>query len=113
MFCFSRKSKTIRKCKKKGVDKNKDGEDVPKLEYVEAVLVHCNLFNNSYQQTSKVFFTFVPNKQFGQLITISPYSLMILKTTNVELQFVEVWFTDQNNIPLEIKDSINITIIIG
>ena len=45
-------------------------EDVPKLEYVEVVLVHCNLVNNSYQQASKVLFTFVPNKQFGQLITI-------------------------------------------
>ena len=55
------------------VDKDKDGEDVPKLESVEVVLVHCNLVNNSYQQASKVLFTFVPHKQFGQLITISPH----------------------------------------
>ena len=68
---------------KKDVDKDKDGEDVPKLESVEVVLVHCNLVNNSYQQASKVLFTFVPNKQFGQLITISPHSLTVLKTTNV------------------------------
>ena len=54
---------------KKDVDQDKDGEDVPKLESVEVVLVHCNLVNNSYQQASKVLFTFVPNKQFGQLIT--------------------------------------------
>ena len=58
---------------KKDVDKDKDGEDVPKLESVEVVLVHCNLVNNSYQQASKVLFTFVPHKQFGQLITISPH----------------------------------------
>ena len=45
---------------KKDVDKNKDGEDVPKLESVEVVLVHCNLVNNSYQQASKVLFTSVP-----------------------------------------------------
>ena len=45
-------------------------------------------------------FTFVPNKQFGQLITILPHSLMMLETTNIEFQFVEVWFTDQNNRPL-------------
>ena len=32
---------------KKDVDKDKDGEDVPKLESVEVVLVHCNLVNNS------------------------------------------------------------------
>ena len=48
--------------KKKDVDKDKDEEDVPKLEYVEVVLVHCNWVNNSYQQASKVLFTFVPNK---------------------------------------------------
>ena len=50
---------------KKDVDQVKDGEDVPKLESVEVVLVHCNLVNNNYQQASKVLFTFVPNKQFG------------------------------------------------
>ena len=50
---------------KKDVDKDKNGEDVPKLESVEVVLVHCNLVNNNYQQASKVLFTFVPNKQFG------------------------------------------------
>ena len=98
---------------KKDVDKDKDGEDVPKLESVEVVLVHCNLVNNSYQQASKVLFTFVPNKQFGQLITISPHLLTMLKTTNAEFQSIQVWFTDQNNRPLEIEDSVNITLIIG
>ena len=97
---------------KKDVDKNKDGEDVPKLESVEVVLVHCNLVNNSYQQASKVLFTFVPNKPFGQLIATSPHSLMMLKTTNAEFQFVQVWFTDQNNRLLEKEDSVNITLII-
>ena len=33
---------------KKGDNKDKDGEDVPKLESVEVVLVHCNPVNNSY-----------------------------------------------------------------
>ena len=42
---------------KKDADKDKDGEDVPKLESAEVVLVHCNLVNDSYQQASKVFFT--------------------------------------------------------
>ena len=94
-------------------EKDKDGEDVLKLEFVEVVLVHCNLVNNTYQQASKVLFTFVPNKQFGQLITISPHILTMLKTTNAEFQFIQVWFTDQNNRPLEIEDSMNITLIIG
>ena len=60
---------------KKDVDQDKDGEDVPKLESVEVVLDHCNSVNNNYQQTSKVLLTFVPNEQFGQLISASPHSL--------------------------------------
>ena len=58
---------------KKDVDQDKNGEDVPKLESVEVVLIHCNLIKNNYQQASKVLFTFVPNKQFGQLINIAPH----------------------------------------
>ena len=38
---------------KKDVDKDKNGEDVLKLNSVEVVLVHCNLVNNNYQQASK------------------------------------------------------------
>ena len=98
---------------KKVVDKDKNGEDVPKLESVEVVLVHCNLVNNNYQQAPKVLFTFVPNKQFGQLINISPHSLTMLGTTNTEFSFNEVWFTDQNIVPLEIEDNVNLTQIIG
>ena len=48
--------------KKKNVDQDKDGEDVPKLESVEVVLVHCNLVNDNCQEASKVLFTFAPNK---------------------------------------------------
>ena len=98
---------------KKDVDANKNSENVPKLESVEVVLVHCNLVNNNYQQASKVLFTFVPNKQFGQLINIAPHSLAILSTTNAEFSFIEVWFTDQNSEPLEIEDNVNLTLIIG
>ena len=61
------------------IDADKNSENVPRLENVEVVLVHCNLVNNSYQQHSRVLFTFVPNKQYGQLISISPHSLIFLK----------------------------------
>ena len=98
---------------KKFIDINKDGEIVPRLETVEVVLVHCNLVNNSYQQASKDFFTFLPKKQFGQLITITHHSPTMLKTTNAEFSFIEIWFTDQNNRPLEIEDNVNIKFIIG
>ena len=98
---------------KKDADKDKDGKNVPKLESAEVVLVHYNLVKNDYQHTSKVLFTFVPNKQFGQLINISPHSLMMMKTVNTEFSSVEVWFTDQASKALEIEDNVNLTIIIG
>ena len=90
-----------------------NSENVPRLENVEVVLVHCNLVNNSYQQASRVLFTFVPNKQYGQLISISPHSLVFLKTINTEFSEIEVWFTDQNNNALEIEDNVNISLIIN
>ena len=34
-------------------DADKDSENVPRLENVEVILVHCNLVNNSYQQGIK------------------------------------------------------------
>ena len=101
------------RCSKTDIDQNKNGEFVTRLETVEVVLVHCNLVNNNYEQASKMLFTFVPNKKFGQLITITPHSLAMLKATNAEFSFIEIWFTDQNNRPLKIEDNVNITLIIG
>ena len=98
---------------KKYVDQDKDKEDVPKLESFEVVLVHFDLVNNNYQQASKALLTFVPNKQFGQLINISSHSLTMLSTTNTEFSSIKVWFTDQNSKPLEIEDTVNMTLIIG
>ena len=54
----------------KDVDSNKNSGNVPKLEAVEVVLVNFHLVKNYYQHSSKVLFSFVPNKQFGQLINI-------------------------------------------
>ena len=95
------------------IDADKNSENVPRLENIEVVLVHCNLVNNSYQQASRVLFTFVPTKQYGQLISISPKSLIFLKTMNTEFSEIEVCFTDQNNNALEIEDNVNISLIIN
>ena len=95
------------------IDADKNSENVPKLENVEVVLVHCNLVNNSYQQHSGVLFTFVPTKRYDQLISISPHSLVSLKTMNTEFSEIEVWFTDQNNNAVEIEDNVNISLIIN
>ena len=73
---------------KQVMNENKNSENVSKLESAEIVLVYHNLVNNNYQQASKVLFTFVPNKQFGQIIIISPHSLTVLNTKNIE-----AWFT--------------------
>ena len=85
---------------------------MPHLEITEVVLVHCNIVNNDYQQDSRVLYTFVPNKPFGSLLEISPTNHILLKTFNSECEEIIVWFTDQNSNTLEIKDRINLTIVI-
>ena len=72
------------------IDADKNSENVPKLENVEVVLVHCNLVNNSYQQHSRVLFTFEPTKKYGQLISISPHSLDFFKTINTDFSEIEI-----------------------
>ena len=34
------------------IDKN--GENIPHLEITEVILIHCKIFDNDYQQDSKV-----------------------------------------------------------
>ena len=68
---------------------------------------------NDYQQPSKVLFSFVPNKQFGQLINILPNTLTVMNIVNAEYSHIEVWFTDQFSKPVEIEDNVNLTLIIG
>ena len=93
--------------------KDESGENAPHLEITEVVLVHINIVNNDYQQDSRVLYTFVPIKSFGQLLDISPKNFIFLKTFNSEFSDTEVWFTDQNSKPEEIEDKINITLVIN
>ena len=88
------------------ITKVKNAENVPHLEIVELVLVHCNLVNNDYQQDSRILYTFVPNKTFGSLLEISPTNQVFLKKFNSEFQEVKIWFTDQTSKPLELEDKI-------
>ena len=81
--------------------------------YIKYKLVLCDLVKIDYQHTSKVLFTFVPNKQFGQLINISPHSLTMMNTVNTEFSYVELWFTDQASKALKIEDNVNLTLFIG
>ena len=94
------------------INKYKNGENVPHLEIVEIVLVHCNLVNNDYQQNSRILYTFVPNKTLGSLLEISPPNHGFPKTFNSEFQETKIWFTDQTSKPLEVEVKINVTLII-
>ena len=67
---------------KNKIAKEKNGENVPHLEITEAVLVHCNIVNNDYQQDSRVLYTFVRNKLFDSLLEISPTNHTFLKIFN-------------------------------
>ena len=56
------------------ITKYKNSENVLYLEMAEVKLVHSNMVNHDYQQDSKVFYTFVPNKPFGYLLEIAQIS---------------------------------------
>ena len=94
------------------ITKDKNGENVPHLQIVELVLVHCNFVNNDYQQDSRTLYTFVTNKPFGSLLEISPTKHIFLKTFNSEFQEIKIWFTDQTSESLEVEDKINLTLIL-
>ena len=81
---------------KSKIIKDESSENVPHLEITEVVLIHCNIVNNDYLHNSRVLYTFIPNKSFGQLLDISPK-----------------YFTNQNHKPLKIEDKININLVIN
>ena len=66
------------------ITKDKNGENVPHLEIVELVLIHCNIINNNYQQNSRILYTFVSKKPFGSLLEVSSPNHIFLKTFNSE-----------------------------
>ena len=69
---------------KSRLTKDKNEENVTRLEITEVALIHCNIVNNSYQQNSRVLYTFVPNKSSGQLLNIWPENFIFLKTFDSE-----------------------------
>ena len=94
------------------ITKGKNGENVPHLEIVELVVIHCNLVNNNYQQNSSILYKFVPNKPVFSLLEISPTNHIFLKAFNSGFQEIKIWSTDQTSKPLEEEDKINLTLII-
>ena len=54
------------------ITKNENTEIVPKLEFTEVLLIRSNIVNNNCQRNLRVFYTFVPNISFDQLLDILP-----------------------------------------
>ena len=76
--------------------KIKNSRHLPYLEITEVVLVHCNLVNNDYQHYSRVLYTFIPNKLFGQLLKILPKNFKLFNAFDSEFSYTEVLFNDKS-----------------
>ena len=76
---------------KSKIIKDKNNKNIPYLEITHVVFLHCNFVNNSYLQNSRVLYTFVPNKSFGQLLDFSHENFMFLRTFDSEFSYIDVW----------------------
>ena len=63
-------------------------------------------------KTANLLYTFVPENVFGQLISVQQKTLIQSKATDSIFDYIEVWFNDQNLNPLQIEDSVSVTLII-
>ena len=81
---------------------------MPSLEVFQVVLVQRNLVANK----SEVF-TFIPNTSYSHLLNGELSNLMFLKTYNTEFDEIVITFPDQNGIPLEIENIVNLTLFIN
>ena len=81
---------------KSKINKDKNGENMHHLKLTEVVLVHCNIKESDYRQDSRVLYIFVPNKSFDRLLDTSPNNYIILRYSNSEFSYIEVWFKIQN-----------------
>ena len=73
----------------------------------------CNLVDYQYQQQSEVLYTFTENKSYSYLLNVEPSNLMFLKTYNTAFDEIIIKFMDQSGRPLEIKDKVNLTLLIN
>ena len=77
---------------------------VKQIDTTKVLLVHYNLVKSDYQQDFRVLHTFVPDDPFGQLLDT---------LFNSDVLYIEVWFADQNSIPLKIEDKLSDTLVIN
>ena len=90
------------------------GGNEPHLEVFKVLFIHCNIVNNNYLQHSRVWYIFVSNKSFCQLLDISPniyiYIFFFLKILHFPILKYGLLIKTIN---LEIKDKINITLVVN
>ena len=94
------------------IDQNKNGKVISKLDQVDYVLLHCDIVQNDYLQKSKLLYEFVPDKTFGKLISVQPTVLIQCKTRDSIFDYIEIWFTDQDNKSLQMQDKVSVTLVI-
>ena len=86
-------------------NKGENGNTIPQIERVESVFVHCNLVDNEHQLDNYLLHRFTPEVPPGHLINIKPnYQDWSNAVHNRDINEIDVWFTDQDNRPLDIKD---------
>lgn len=96
-----------------GPKKQQNGDTIPQVELIESVLVHSNIVSNKYQMDDTLLYSFKPKGEFCELIEINPQLFKWRKVrSNTHINEIVVWFTDQNNIPLDLEDpKINIELL--
>ena len=92
------------------INKEKNGENIPHLEITEAVLIHCSIVNNDYQQDSRFLYNFFLINHLINYYIFFTQKFYIFKKFDTEFSYTEVWFT--NSKPLEIEGKINIALVI-
>ena len=79
---------------------------------VDSVLLHCNIVQKDYSQNSRLFYTSFLDKTFGKSLSIQPTVLIQSKTKDSIFDYIEIYFIDQNDNPLQIEDKVSVTLII-
>lgn len=79
-------------------------------ERVHNVMINCNLAQNNYDYTSNALYIFTPDQSFGTLLSVKPNYPIWTSCRNASFDYIEVWFTDQDNRPLEIEDNVTVTL---
>lgn len=93
------------------IDKTNNGENLPSFEVT--VLIQCNLVNTQYQLKTQLLYTVTPNRFYACLINVKPSNFLFLKSYNTELDDIILSFIDKNGRPLEVKEKVNLTLLVN